>query len=105
MRSIKNPDDWNAALKVSYRIYLLTNTQNNIIFTLFDYHDTSIIMILIYNHNAHVDRTSFVLIQEARLNRKIVVCHFYAAWAPTCKMAGRIFQRMSIGTITHKSVK
>jgi hypothetical protein len=35
--------------------------------------------------------------QDAKLAKKIVVCHFYAAWSPTCKSAGRIFQKMSIG--------
>jgi thiol:disulfide interchange protein len=37
------------------------------------------------------------LLKEAKVQKKIIVCHFYAAWAPTCKMAGRIFQKMSIG--------
>lgn len=37
------------------------------------------------------------LFQEAKLKKKIVVCHFYAAWSPTCKAASRIFQKMSIG--------
>ena len=40
---------------------------------------------------------SFYICQEAKLAKKIVVCHFYAAWSPTCKSAGRIFQKMSIG--------
>ena len=40
---------------------------------------------------------SFCICQEAKLAKKIVVCHFYAAWSPTCKSAGRIFQKMSIG--------
>jgi hypothetical protein len=40
----------------------------------------------------------FKLFQEAKLKKRIVVCHFYAAWSPTCKAAARIFQKMSIGS-------